>query len=398
MKNRNISYIIILVFVILGLLVSCKDPTTPTPTPSNIYNMYYTVTFDANGGSPVPKPQTFSTSSFPRLIVKPSEPIRDGYMFGGWFKESAFINEWNFATDSIDGNLTLYARWDVLITVPEGTLAAKLQWISTNAASNSAYVLEISSSEALTHQNLYYGGKTNITILLKSIGSGQKVISLSDKGSLFSLENRVTLILEENLVLQGKTDNNNFLVSIGSNCRMIMNGGKISGNTGGGVCVGGVGIGRLSDFTMNGGEIYGNTVTSSSSKGGGGVYINEGGFSMNGGEIYGNSISSPSSYGGGVYVTCRGVFFGSTLFNKTGGTIYGYTAGDSKSNVVKDSNVIQNNRGHAVYIDNSTSSFIKRKETTAGPLNNLSYDSGSYTVSSEGAHIFTPTWDGAWDY
>ena len=53
----------------------------------------------------------------------PYEPIREGYTFGGWYKESACTNEWNFDEDKLpkaeydeDGNLQfvetkLYAKW-----------------------------------------------------------------------------------------------------------------------------------------------------------------------------------------------------------------------------------------------------------------------------------------------
>jgi len=79
----------------------------------------------------------------------------------------------------------------------------------------------------------------------------------------------------------------------------------------------------------------------------------------------------------------------SGTFEKTGGTIYGYTAGDSKSNVVKNgSGVVQNDKGHAVYADNSNTSYIKRKETTAGPTVNLSYI----------GRLTPPVWAGAWDF
>jgi len=137
------------------------------------------------------------------------------------------------------------------------------------------------------------------------------------------------------------------------NGTFTMSGGKITGNTvsssyspyGGGVSVGG------GTFTMSGGEISGNS--------GGGVYVGGGTFTMNGGEISGNTSFS----GGGVYV-------GGGTFTKTGsGTIYGFTDGNAKSNVVKDSSgVVQNNCGYAVYV---VSSLTNRRETTAGPGVNL---------------------------
>jgi hypothetical protein len=55
-------------------------------------------------------------------------------------------------------------------------------------------------------------------------------------------------------------------------------------------------------------------------------------------------------------------------FIKTGGTIYGYDAGDPKnSNVIKNSS---NDKGHAVYVQGTT----YRKETTVGPGDKLSFN------------------------
>jgi len=152
-----------------------------------------------------------------------------------------------------------------------------------------------------------------------------------------------------------------------------MSGGTISGNTaseGGGVYI-------IGTFTMSGGQISENTADSGGGifsfgtfnmqgnasvsgntvkNNGGGVYVygiidgwdnKRGSFTMNSGEIYGNTASN---LGGGVYVDKKGQGF----FNKKGGTIYGYTNGDSKSNIVKDSSgVVQNNKGHAIFIDDA---------------------------------------------
>ena len=34
-----------------------------------------------------------------------------GYAFGGWFKEAGCTNAWDFAKDTVTGNMTLYAKW-----------------------------------------------------------------------------------------------------------------------------------------------------------------------------------------------------------------------------------------------------------------------------------------------
>ena len=324
---------------------------------SNIYTETCIVNFQANGGSPAPDSQYITHGG---TVVQPPAMTKSGYGFGGWYKEVACTNQWNFATDTVTNNIILYAKWEQLVTVPGTTLADKLQWLKINAASNSTYMLEVTAThESLAPQNLSYTGRNNITIRLKGIGAG-RVIELSSNGSLFSIQDGVTLILEENLILRGKTGNDGsplVLVNSGSTLTMnqgikisgntsssylgggvnvdggtfIMSGGEISGNTsssyGGGVCVNGkyMADGRYvgGTFTMNGGAISGNTAINSSSDSpyGGGVYVARFcTFIMNGGEISGNTSSAPSmdsSYGGGVRVD--------GTFTMNGGKISGNT-------------------------------------------------------------------------
>ncbi|MGP1595135.1 MAG: InlB B-repeat-containing protein, partial [Treponema sp.] len=68
----------------------------------------YSVTFDAQGGTPVPQDQTIDHGD---MITVPSPMSKAGYTFGGWYKEAACTTQWNFATDTVTGNTTLYAKW-----------------------------------------------------------------------------------------------------------------------------------------------------------------------------------------------------------------------------------------------------------------------------------------------
>jgi len=179
----------------------------------------------------------------------------------------------------------------------------------------------------------------------------------------------------------------NYAVLVGDGGTFTMYGGMIYDNT----SIWGSGVNVMGTFNMYGGEIYGNTAGGSYSYDGlgGGVRVGDwisntysGTFNMYGGEIYGNTAFNTDGYsfGGGVYV-------GSTSnFYKTGGTISG--SNSINANVVKDSsgNII-NYGGSAVYADGG-STLKKRKETTAGPGDNLSFSNQNGK----------PTWSGAWDY
>jgi uncharacterized repeat protein (TIGR02543 family) len=46
---------------------------------------------------------------------------KTGHAFGGWYKEEGLTNQWNFSTDTVTGDITLYARWIPTYTV-SGTI------------------------------------------------------------------------------------------------------------------------------------------------------------------------------------------------------------------------------------------------------------------------------------
>ena len=71
-------------------------------------NEKYRVEFDSNGGSTVNSVDVASGSK----ITKPADPTKSGYKFAGWFKDEALTEEWNFESDTVTENTTLYAKWE----------------------------------------------------------------------------------------------------------------------------------------------------------------------------------------------------------------------------------------------------------------------------------------------
>jgi uncharacterized repeat protein (TIGR02543 family) len=76
-----------------------------------------TVTFDSNGGSAV-SPITVGDGN---KISAPTVPTKDGYTFGGWYKESDLINQWDFNTDIVTTDIILYAKFSINHTVTFNT-------------------------------------------------------------------------------------------------------------------------------------------------------------------------------------------------------------------------------------------------------------------------------------
>ncbi len=72
--------------------------------------VYYTVTFNANGGSPSTS-QTVAAGGF---ATAPATPVRSGYTFAGWYTAAAGGSAYAFG--AVSGNTTVYAHWDIVPT------------------------------------------------------------------------------------------------------------------------------------------------------------------------------------------------------------------------------------------------------------------------------------------
>ena len=67
----------------------------------------FKVTFDSMSGSAVEP----VTALYGTLVKKPSDPTRTGYVFVGWYKQADLSEEWDFSSDTLTENITLYAKW-----------------------------------------------------------------------------------------------------------------------------------------------------------------------------------------------------------------------------------------------------------------------------------------------
>ncbi|MCS5504167.1 InlB B-repeat-containing protein, partial [Lysinibacillus sp. A4] len=71
----------------------------------------YTVDFETNGGSTVVSQKVTEDT----LAIKPADPTKAGYEFAGWYTDAVFSTPWNFTTDKVTENTTLYAKWEKVI-------------------------------------------------------------------------------------------------------------------------------------------------------------------------------------------------------------------------------------------------------------------------------------------
>ena len=79
-----------------------------------------TVKFDMNGyGTQVESQYVFNIDGYNK-VTKPTDPSAPEVKFEGWYKDSEFNTAWNFDTDTVSDNTTIYAKWN---TTPDHTVS-----------------------------------------------------------------------------------------------------------------------------------------------------------------------------------------------------------------------------------------------------------------------------------
>lgn len=81
----------------------------------------HTVRFDAGGGSGVDPLEGVEAGA---LITEPEAPVKTGYDFAGWYRDSNYLAKFVFNTHTINSDTTLYAFW----TGKSYTLTFDYQW------------------------------------------------------------------------------------------------------------------------------------------------------------------------------------------------------------------------------------------------------------------------------
>jgi formylglycine-generating enzyme required for sulfatase activity len=320
----------------------------------------YTVTFNADGGTPVnnsisvieggkvTKPAN-PTKAYTLVAGLYRNPLPEEWQFNGWYNGD---DEWDF-NDIVTGDMTLTAQW----INPEAVIDLSGQTGANDVEKAIAYLNGLTTMTG--PHTLLVGGTSpvsigtqtinaaNFDLTIQGLGTGERTIQLSGAAPLFTISaSGVKLTLGENITLRGIDNGSASLVRVTSGTLVMEEGSKIIGHTNNstGSNIGGaVNIGTGGTLTMTGGQISDNSANN-----GAGVYISGGTFTMTGGKISGNNTSktdSSNGKGGGVYISGGtfamtdgeisdnisgndggGVYIAGGTFTMTGGQIRGNTA------------------------------------------------------------------------
>ncbi|MCL2277304.1 MAG: hypothetical protein FWC21_05340 [Treponema sp.] len=143
------------------------------------------------------------------------------------------------------------------LIVPGSNLSEKLKWVEQNSKKGGNFIIEVYQNENINSHTFVNSYGNYVTISLQGIGGNRRIYT-NDSNYLFQLGRNVTLILNSNITLAGNNQDRG-VVNIFEGNLIMNNGAAITGNTGGS----GVYISRTTSsggtFTMNGGIISGNS-------------------------------------------------------------------------------------------------------------------------------------------
>jgi uncharacterized repeat protein (TIGR02543 family) len=96
MMKKKLATLALLLLITALMLAACGKPGQ---------SVTYTVTFETNGGGGIDA----QTVEKDEKVSKPADPAKDGYGFEGWYKDAALEAVWDFTSDTVTKNTTLYA-------------------------------------------------------------------------------------------------------------------------------------------------------------------------------------------------------------------------------------------------------------------------------------------------
>ena len=133
----------------------------------------YTVTFNSQGGSEVTSTSNVTTGS---AITAPTAPTQTGYTFDGWYKEAGCTNAWNFNTDTVTNDVTIYAKWTAnsavtVSSVVVKTAPTKVTYTAGDPLDLTGLVVTLSKSDASTQDVAFADFAANGISTVKANGA-----------------------------------------------------------------------------------------------------------------------------------------------------------------------------------------------------------------------------------
>lgn len=90
------------------ITVSAEDGTVNATCSIRVLDTF-TVAFNSNDGFVVTSLEVVEGNTFTR----PADPVKEGFVFDGWYEDEALSEAWDFAVDVVSMDMTLHAKWSL---------------------------------------------------------------------------------------------------------------------------------------------------------------------------------------------------------------------------------------------------------------------------------------------
>lgn len=148
------------------------------------------VTFYENGSGVYNMPASQTVKHDSTATEPTVKPQRDGYTFGGWYKEPTCTTKWNFTTDTVTDDLELYAKW---------TATPVMVQITNLGAADGVKVINLTPNSSIgseAHFTVQVPDKYNTSDLLVYAGDPQASYRMLAPVERVELKNTTTGVVE----------------------------------------------------------------------------------------------------------------------------------------------------------------------------------------------------------
>jgi uncharacterized repeat protein (TIGR02543 family) len=137
----------------------------------------WTVSFDADGGTPPPATQRATDNGRAR---RPAQMTKADRKFDGWYREATFTTLWDFSGDTVTSDLTLYARWVPYEAGDQITRYINGVAVNFRFVPSGSFQYNATAGNVATITTAYWLGETEVTQELYQAVMGYNPSALPD--------------------------------------------------------------------------------------------------------------------------------------------------------------------------------------------------------------------------
>ena len=147
----------------------------------------YKVSFNTNGGNEI---DDITNIRYEDRIAAPSEPTKENYIFLEWYKEVELINPWDFDTDKVIDDTTLYAKWIPCTYTIEDVEGQNFSILEAD------YVTGTQETKIVTISKTGTGNLTDLAVALSGENSDAFIVSQPEKTTLDNITQSTTFTIK----------------------------------------------------------------------------------------------------------------------------------------------------------------------------------------------------------